>query len=116
MTLDGRKGQFIRAGAIALGDMIKESAFQKLCFAMGIANKQEGLRGRDKIEFVRKIMHTNFVGEISDKYCELGDKVYKGLLTDRGFTDEDFQKALQAVKEEPSPSFVTIKKKSDKKN
>jgi len=105
-TLKDRGGEFVKAGAIALGDMIKESAYQKLCFAMGIANRQEGLRGREKIEFVRKIMHTNLVGEISDKYCKMGDKIYKGIFTDKFFTDQDIQKAITSAKEDPEVRAV----------
>ncbi|MFH1253428.1 MAG: asparaginase domain-containing protein [Candidatus Uhrbacteria bacterium] len=100
VTLSGRIGEFVKAGGIALGDMIKESAYQKLCFAQGIANQQKNLTGRDKIEFVRKIMHTNFAGEISDHFCLAGDKVYKGVFSNRVFIDDDIQKALQAVDEE----------------
>ena len=100
VTLSGRIGEFVKAGGIALGDMIKESAFQKLCFAQGIVNQQKNLTGRDKIEFVRKIMHTNFAGEISDHFCSAGDKIYKGIFSSRTFTDEEVQKALQAVDEE----------------
>lgn len=117
-TLNGRMGEYVKAGGIALGDMIKESAFQKLCFAMGIANKQADLKGRDKIEFIRKILHTNFAGEISDQYCQMGDKVYKGLFTDRVFTDEDIQKVLNSLKEEVLPDaekVIEVKKTRDKK-
>lgn len=109
ITLEGRKGEFVKAGGIALGDMIKESAYQKLCFAIGIVNRQADIRGRDKIEFVRRIMHTNFVGEISDKYCQLGDKIYKNLFTERVFTDEDIQKAILDAKEITLP----LKKKEN---
>ena len=98
MTLNGRTGEFIKAGAIALGDMIKESGYQKLCYAMGIADKQKNLNRRDKIEFVRKIMHTNLAGEISDKHCTLADKVYKGIFTDKIFTDEQIQEAINYAK------------------
>jgi L-asparaginase len=94
VTLDGRTGEFVKAGAIALGDMIKESAFQKLCFAQGIALRQKDLNGRDRIEFVRKIMHTNFAGGISDHFCLAGDKVYKGIFSNRVFTDADIQQAI----------------------
>src|SRR3989344_7370053 len=66
ITLNGRIGEFIKAGAIALGDMIKESAYQKLCFAMGIAHMRQDLDAKERVELVRKIMHTNFAGEISD--------------------------------------------------
>lgn len=99
VALSGRIGEFVKAGGIALGDMIKESAYQKLCFAQGIANKQENLTGRDKIELVRKIMHTNFAGEISDRFCFAGDKVYKGIFSNHIFTDDDIQRALQGVSE-----------------
>jgi len=99
VTLNGRIGEFVKAGAIALGDMIKESAYQKLCFAQGIIKRQKSLNGREKIEFVRKIMHTNFAGEISDHFCSLGEKVYKGIFSSRTFTDNDIQKALQEIDE-----------------
>ncbi len=95
----GRNQEFIRAGAIALGDMIKESAFQKLCFACGVAKKQQGLVGREKIEFVRKIMHTNLVGEITEKYCQDGDRVYKGIFTNRVFSDDEIQKTMLACQD-----------------
>ncbi len=102
ITTSGRIGQFVEAGAIALGDTIKESAFQKLCFALGIA-KKAGVVGRERIEFVRKMMHTNLAAEISDIYCSMGDKVYKGLYTDRVFSGEEIQKAIQSAKEEVQP-------------
>ena len=98
-TQDGRIGEFVRAGAIALGDMIKESAFQKMCFVMGVANQQKDLEGREKIEFVRKLMHTNLTGEISDRYCEMGDKVYKGIFSSRTFSAEDVNKAIDGANE-----------------
>ncbi len=101
ITKEGRHGEFVKAGGIALGDMIKESAYQKLCFALGVANKQKGLNGREKLEFVRKIMHTNFTGEISDKYCEQADQVYKGIFTDKLFTDEQIEQAIIAAQESP---------------
>ncbi len=110
VTLSGRTGQFVKAGAIALGDMIKESAFQKMCFAMGVAARQKDLKGRDRLEFVRKIMHTNLAAEISDRFCAAGDRVYRGLFTDRIFSDEDIQKALLAVKEAPSLAPFLSKK------
>lgn len=99
ITTAGRHGEFVKAGGIALGDMIKESAYQKLCFALGVANKQKGLNDREKLEFVRKIMHTNFTGEISDKYCEKADRVYKGIFTEKSFTNEQIQESIIAVKE-----------------
>ncbi|MEN9561173.1 MAG: hypothetical protein RIQ56_446, partial [Candidatus Parcubacteria bacterium] len=101
VTLEGRIGQFVKAGGIALGDMIKESAYQKLCFAMGIADRQKGLTGRDRIEFVRKIMHTNLAGEISDHFCQAGDAVYRGIFSTRTFSDADIDRAILGVKEEP---------------
>jgi len=99
ITRDGRIGEFVRAGGIALGDMIKESAFQKLCFAQGIVEKQKHLGKRERIEFVRKIMHTNLAGEISDHFCKAGDKVYKGIFSNKTFTDADIEKAIQEAKE-----------------
>jgi L-asparaginase len=110
VTSDGRIGEFVNAGGIALGDMIKESAFQKLCFAMGVAGKQKDLHGREKTAFVRKFMHTNFVGEISDKYCEDGDRVYKNLFSARVFTDADIEKAIVAAKEKPGTAMKSVKK------
>jgi len=103
-TLNGRLGDFEKAGAIALGDMIKESAFQKMCFALGLANKQKGLKGRKRIEFVRKILHTNLVGEISNKYCEQAEDVYKGIFVDKNlnlFSDEEINKYISEAKEDP---------------
>lgn len=89
-TLNGRFGEFVKAGAIALGDMIKESAFQKMCFAVGIANQQKDLRGRNRLSFIRKILHMNFTGEISAAYCQLGDEVYRDIFSeDRSFMSED---------------------------
>lgn len=99
MTLEGRHGEFVKAGGIALGDMIKESAYQKLCFAVGVADKQKNLDGRERLEFIRKIMHTNFTGEISEKYCQAADKVYQGIFSDRTFTDKEIQDALNSAKE-----------------
>lgn len=99
ITSEGRIGEFIKAGAIALGDMIKESAFQKLCFALGIANKQK-LGPKEKIEFVRKILHTNLTGEISDKYCLEAEKVYRNMYTSKTFSDEEIKKAMIEAKEE----------------
>ncbi|MEI8230357.1 MAG: asparaginase domain-containing protein, partial [Candidatus Peregrinibacteria bacterium] len=100
MSAEGRSGEFIKAGGIALGDMIKESAFQKLSYAMGIGKMQKGLSGRDLIEFVRKMMHTNLAAEISDRFCAAGDTLYRGILSNRTFTDSDIQKAMDACKEE----------------
>lgn len=100
MSADGRVGEFIKAGGIALGDMIKESAFQKLSFAQGIAKKQKGLHGRDYIEFVRKIMHTNLAAEISDHFCASSDAVYRDIFAAKVFSDDDIQKAIEAAKEE----------------
>jgi S-DNA-T family DNA segregation ATPase FtsK/SpoIIIE len=68
------------AGAIYAGDMIKESAFQKLQFAVGLADKQKDLKGRARLEFIRAVMHTNFTGEISQTYCDLAKNVYPGIL------------------------------------
>ena len=101
VTLEGRTGEFVKAGGIALGDMIKESAYQKLCFAMGIANKQHGLSGRERIEFVRKIMHTNLCGEISEQYCERARTIYKGIFAEVSPTDEEVSKAIAEAKETP---------------
>lgn len=99
VTANGRIGEFVKAGGIALGDMIKESAYQKLCFAQGIVKRQKNLNGREKIEFVRKIMHTNFAGEISDHFCSAGDKIYKGIFSNRTFTDAEIQTALKEADE-----------------
>jgi hypothetical protein len=99
VTLEGRIGEFVKAGGIALGDMIKESAFQKLCFAMGILKQRKDIRGREKIEFIRKIMHTNLAGEISDQYCEAGDRVYKGIFGTRSFTDAEVKNAFLEARE-----------------
>ena len=116
---------FIKAGGIAMADTIKESGFQKLCFAMGLA-KKEGLSGREKIEFVRQMLHTNFTGELSPRYTELGGKVYQGIFGDRNFSDDDIQKALTthaekvakpspkaspATKDDSKPEPTTTKKK-----
>ncbi|HEV7449654.1 MAG TPA: asparaginase domain-containing protein [Candidatus Paceibacterota bacterium] len=116
MSTEGRVGEFIKAGAIGLGDMIKESAYQKLCFAMGLARKQDGLDPREKMEFVRKIMHTNFAGEISDRFCTEGDKTYKGLFCERTFSDQDIEKAIDketAQPPEPKPAIVVVREKDD---
>ena len=43
-------------------------------------------------------MHTNLAGEISDKHCTLADKVYKGIFTDKIFTDEQIQEAINYAK------------------
>src|SRR3989344_5334010 len=94
ITTEGRIGDFIKSGGIALGDMIKEAAYHTLCFAMGIA-KDAKIEGRDKIEFVRKIMHTNFTGEISDNFCAKGDLIYKGLFSDKTFSSDDIEKAIK---------------------
>lgn len=113
IKIEGRYGEFVKAGGIALGDMIKESAYQKLCFALGVANKQKKLSSREKLEFVRKIMHTNFTGEISDKYCVMADQVYKHIFSEKMFTDEQIQEAIVLAKE----SFENaIPIKADTKN
>jgi L-asparaginase len=117
MSLDGRIGSFIKAGAIALGDMIKESAFQKLCFAQGVANKRKDLNSRDRLEFVRKIMHTNLAGEISDRFCEAGDKIYTNILSERVFTDTEIMQAIVDTKEIALPlKKEAIKESTDEKN
>ncbi|OGY87083.1 MAG: hypothetical protein A2233_04000 [Candidatus Kerfeldbacteria bacterium RIFOXYA2_FULL_38_24] len=90
--------EFIKAGGIALGDMIKESAFQKLGFAQGVVKKL-GLTGHEKMGFVRKFMHTNFVGEISDHFCYAGDLVYKKIFNAKTITDIDIQKSLDRFTE-----------------
>lgn len=99
MTKEGRIGEFVKSGGIALGDMIKESAFQKLCFALGIADKQKNLSSRERIEFVRKIMHTNLSGEISNNFSEAGDRLYKDIFSSRTFTEEEIRKAIYGVKD-----------------
>lgn len=99
ITLEGRSGEFVKSGSIALGDTIKESAFQKMCFALGVAKKQEDLSKKDRMELVRKILHTNLTGEISNKYCLLGDKVYKNLFSERTFSDEEVNERILKVKE-----------------
>ncbi len=109
IKLGGRHGEFIKAGGIALGDMIKESAYQKLCFALGVANKQKGLKDREKLEFIRKLMHTNFTGEISDKYSIASDQVYKGIFSDKTFTDEQIQEALSLSNETGREATTEIK-------
>lgn len=111
ITDEGRIGEFVKAGAIALGDMIKESAFQKMCFALGIANKQKDLAGKDKIEFVRRILHTNFTGEISNKYCRLGDRVYRDMFTKKVFSDDELQKRISDVNERVSRKEEVVEKK-----
>ena len=112
ITFEGRIGEFVKAGGIALGDMIKESAFQKLCFVQGITAMQKGLTGRERIEFVRKIMHTNLAGEISDLFCEKGDKLYKGIFCQRQFSDADIQKAILAAKEDPKTARKSVSSKA----
>ena len=113
-TLKGRNGEFIRAGAIALGDMIKESAFQKMCFAMGVANKQKDLEARDRLELVRQVMHTNLCGEISDVYCEMGDMIYKNIFTRRKFSKQELATYLEGVNEvkdvKKAPKFTGVPK------
>jgi L-asparaginase/Glu-tRNA(Gln) amidotransferase subunit D len=106
----GRIGEFVKAGAIALGDMIKESAYQKMCFAMGLA-KKKNLEGPEKISFVRKVMHTNFTGEIGDVFCEKGDVVYKELFPAKAFSVEDVENTLKECKEKnvsPVKSAVVL--------
>ncbi|MFA6422082.1 MAG: asparaginase domain-containing protein [Candidatus Buchananbacteria bacterium] len=88
-SLDGRLGEFIKAGAIFVGDMIKESAFQKLQFAVGLADKQADLKGRHRLEFIRAVMHTNLTGEISPLYCELAQKVYPGIFVEGESMNEE---------------------------
>ncbi len=112
MTSEGRIGEFIKAGAIALGDMIKESAYQKLCFAMGIA-KAHNIAVQDKMSFVRKIMHTNFTGEISDHFCAEGDALYKKLFSAREFSSEEIDAYVQKSKENPGEkeALKIVKKK-----
>jgi hypothetical protein len=119
MSQEGRVGEFVKAGGIALGDMIKESAFQKLSFAQGIAKKQKNLRGRDFVEFVRKIMQTNLAAEISDRFCELGDSTYQGIFSERKFDDSDIQKAIDSCREEvtkyePAKKSPTVKSDTPK--
>ncbi|MFA6992423.1 MAG: asparaginase domain-containing protein [Candidatus Gracilibacteria bacterium] len=108
--LDGRFGEFVKSGAIALGDMIKESAFQKLQFAVGVANLQKDLHGRQKLEFIRKVMHTNFTGEISNIYGEMADDVYRDIFYEdkSGLTNEKIlERILQCCetvkRKEPNP-------------
>ena len=111
----GRSNEFIKAGAVALGDMIKESAYQKLCFAMGIANKNN-IPPQEKMAFVRKIMHTNFAGEISDRFCIDGDKVYKDIFLSKQFTTEDIDKIIADSTENPNVQNGQKKESLEVKN
>ncbi|MFA6253795.1 MAG: asparaginase domain-containing protein, partial [Candidatus Paceibacterota bacterium] len=119
ITAIGRIGEFVKAGAIALGDMIKESAYQKLCFAVGLADNYKGIDVKEKVELVRKIMHTNLAGEISDHFCAQGDVVYKGLFCERTFSDEEVQKLIiqESQKEEqPQAAVKEVPKDLPKEN
>lgn len=111
-TLEGRFGEFVKAGAMALGDMIKESAFQKLQFAVGMGNRQSDLSGRRRLEFIRRIMHLNFTGELSNEYSTLAENVYKNLLGDdrNRFSDSEI---LERISKCGDP--IQKKAKSSKK-
>jgi L-asparaginase len=114
MTTEGRIGEFVKAGGIALGDMIKESAYQKLCFAMGIF-KQNNMPAQEKMAFVRKIMHTNFTGEISDHFCVEGDRVYTDIFPSKQITTEDIDAIIQKSTEQPSRHTMKVVKIKEKK-
>ncbi|MFA5047568.1 MAG: asparaginase domain-containing protein [Patescibacteria group bacterium] len=110
--LDGRLGEFIKAGAIFAGDMIKESAFQKLQFAVGLADKQTDLNGRHRLEFIRAVMHTNFTGEISPQYCESAKDVYRGIFVEEDPMDEEEVlnriMKLSAIETEPIKNPIAV--------
>jgi hypothetical protein len=44
-------------------------------------------------------MHTNLAGEISDRFCEAGDKIYTNILSERVFTDTEIMQAIVDTKE-----------------
>ncbi len=92
--------------------MIKESAYQKLCFAMGIA-KKKGFDGKERLSFVRKILHTNFAGEISDNYSEEGTTVYKDIFPAKQFSTEDIEKIIVDCIEVPQPMEKVTEKVSN---
>ncbi|MFA5993246.1 MAG: asparaginase domain-containing protein [Candidatus Pacearchaeota archaeon] len=81
-TLEGRFGEFIRAGAISLADMTKGAAFQKLQFSLGLAKKQKDIYGRKRIEFIRRVLHTNLADETCEEECKKANLVYAGLFTE----------------------------------
>ena len=68
---------------------------------MGIA-KANNIPREEKMCFVRKIMHTNFAGEISDNFCADGDRVYKEIFLSRQFSNEEVDKMIQKSIESPS--------------
>ena len=58
MNVDSTGRKLITAGVISAGDMLPETAYVKLCWALGQT---------DEIEEVEKTMQTNIAGEIKDK-------------------------------------------------
>ena len=54
----------LKAGAISAGDMTMEAGIQKLMYAIGRANK-ECLVGKDKIDFVKDLIHRPYAGDIT---------------------------------------------------
>ena len=54
----------LKAGAISAGDMTMETSIQKLMYAIGRSNK-EGLKGKDRLQFVRDMIHRPYAGDIS---------------------------------------------------
>jgi L-asparaginase len=110
ITDKGRIGEFVKAGAIALGDTIKESAYQKMCYAMGLAQKKK-MSPKEKMSFIRKIMHTNLASEISEIYCAEGDEIYNGLFDGKVFSDNDIDSIiLECGEKETIENKESVKK------
>ncbi len=130
---EGRFGEFTKAGAIMLGDMTKGAAFQKLQFAVGLANSQADLSGRRRLEFIRKVLHTNLADEITEIECRKANEIYLGLFTednthepfseeevfDRIFLSAENQKLLGQAQPnnvaQPSEDIVKVKESNHSK-
>ncbi|MFA6888217.1 MAG: asparaginase domain-containing protein [Candidatus Woesearchaeota archaeon] len=75
LSTEGIPGEIIKAGAIALGPMTTDAAFQKLRYALGKAN-YAGLTDKAKLGAVIDILYTNLAGEIDSEFCIQARKIY----------------------------------------
>lgn len=117
MTKEGRFGEFIKAGAISLGNMTKEAAFQKLNFTVGLANKQKDLNRRRRMEFIRRVLHTNLAGEISEEACTKAKVVYAGIFNEGNkemFAEEEIIQRIISSTDLPKQNGKLVAKKSVK--
>jgi len=61
----------LEAGAISAGDLTKETAMQKLMYAVGRANK-EGYQERERLLFVKTLIHREYAKDIGDFQTRFG--------------------------------------------